>query len=160
MLTILYGYGLNPLSDNVYVMTGSGMLGLSKLWMSAFLPASILPIMVSYFHHSDFVSRGNIYADFHVRGLIFLLQLLVINSNIKIIFHFICNWFFFKPWGYAIWMTFKAYCKSDSIKDLYSTTPGWPQETQSKPQFAHAASFERYVNRTIHQRTEYEMNRF
>ena len=41
ILTIVYGYGLNRLSDNVYIMTGSSMFGLSKVWLAAFLPGTV-----------------------------------------------------------------------------------------------------------------------
>ena len=30
---------------------------------------------------------------------------------------------------------------------LFRRTPGWPHETQTKPQFVHSASFERYRTR-------------
>ena len=62
-----------------------------------------------------------------------------------------------QPLLYAIVVTSKAACKNDGIKCLFSATPGWPHETQSKPRFCHTASFERPRCRTLHQRSEFAM---
>ena len=80
ILTILYGYGLNRLSDDVYIMTGSSLFGLSKVWLAAFLPGSMVPIMVSYFNHSNFYGEENLYANLHVHALIFFITATVLNQ--------------------------------------------------------------------------------
>ena len=85
ILTILYGYGLNRLSDNVYIMTGSSMFGLSKVWLAAFLPGSMVPIMVSYFNHSNFYGEENLYANLHVHALILFITATVLNQIICLI---------------------------------------------------------------------------
>jgi len=53
ILTIVYGYGLNRLSDNVYIMTGSSMFGLSKVWLAAFLPGTVYTL-----RHLSFMQFG------------------------------------------------------------------------------------------------------
>lgn len=74
---MLFGYGVNRLSDNVYLMTGSSLFGLSKVWMAAALPASIFPIMVSYFNknHEHAQLPGE---KFHIYSIVVFLISLVI----------------------------------------------------------------------------------
>ena len=78
IVTALFGYGLSLLSDNVYVMTGSSVSGLSQLWLAAFLPCSAIVIMVvSYFSYYSMFQMENLYANLHVHGLEILIASIV-----------------------------------------------------------------------------------
>ena len=82
-LVAILTYGIQKWFSNVYVMTGSPVYGLTKIFL-AFLPAAIVPIMYSYFKSGPIHRSDNGLAYLHVYGLIVLLCGLVSNAN----FHF------------------------------------------------------------------------
>ena len=86
--------------------------------------------MVSYFKSDGLLKlHSNFYANLHLFGIISIITLI--------------------PVVYAIVLILKTYCRRNSIVALFRRTPGWPHETQTKPQFVHSASFERYRTRRL-----------
>ena len=77
----IFSYGLQRWFDNIYIMAGSKMYGLTKLYM-AFLPVPILPILYSYFNYGPFHPSNNGLADLHVYGLTTLLASIVIDFSL------------------------------------------------------------------------------
>ena len=127
VFVVIFGYGLQALSDNVYIMSESSISGLSKVWLAAFLPGALFPIMVSYFTSDGLEQEANFYANLHLYGIITIIVLI--------------------PVIYAIVLMLKTYCNRNSIAALFKRSPGWPHATQSRPQFVHTASFQRYRTR-------------